>query len=70
MAGRRRGRRGKRTGLLDYWQNIMDATKDFVDGRIDRLRDDDEDVVDDIDDLKQAVAELDAKLDRMAEPRK
>ena len=30
-SGRRRSRRGRRTGLLDFWQNIMDDTYDFFD---------------------------------------
>ncbi|MGH9038865.1 MAG: hypothetical protein ACRDZ3_01405 [Acidimicrobiia bacterium] len=60
-------RRVKRTGVLDFWQNILDDTRDFVDDSIDRVRDDDrdDDVSDDIDELKQAVAELNAKLDRL-----
>ena len=73
MAERARRRRGKRKGVLDYWQNILDETKDLVDDRIDRLRDDDrddDDLVDDIDELKQAVAALNAKLDRLVPPEK
>ena len=61
-------RRGKRKGMLDWWRTVLDVTKDFVDDNIDRLRDDDddEDLSDDIDELKQAVAELNAKLDRLS----
>ena len=64
-----RTRRGRRTNLLDLWQNVMDDTKDFVDDSIDRVRDDDRDDVDlrdDIDELRKAVAELNSKLDRLA----
>jgi NAD(P)H-dependent FMN reductase len=61
-------RRSKRKGVLDWWQNVLDETKDLVDDTIDRVRDDDgdDDLADDIDELKQAVAELNAKLDRLA----
>jgi uncharacterized protein YceH (UPF0502 family) len=64
-------RRGKRKGVLDWWQTVLDETKDFVDDSIDRLRDDDDDddLADDINELKQAVAELNAKLDRLAAER-
>jgi hypothetical protein len=66
-------RRGTRTGVLDWWQTVLDETKDLVDDSIDRLRDDDDDrgeLHTDIDDLKKAVAELNAKLDRLASERK
>ena len=66
-------RRGTRTGVLDWWQNVLDETKDLVDDGIDRLRDDDDDddeLHSDIGDLKKAVAELNAKLDRLASERK
>jgi hypothetical protein len=66
-------RRGTRTGVLDWWQTVLDETKDLVDDSIDRLRDDDDDrgeLHSDIDDLKKAVAELNAKLDRLAAERK
>ncbi|HEV7862696.1 MAG TPA: hypothetical protein VGR20_08350 [Acidimicrobiia bacterium] len=68
MAETRRRRRGKRMGLLDFWQNILDDTKDFVDDSIDRVRDeyDDDDLGDDIDELKKAVAALNAKIDLLA----
>ena len=64
-------RRSKRKGVLDWWQTVIDETKDFVDDSIDRLRDDDDDddLAGDIDELKQAVAELNAKLDRLATER-
>ena len=64
-------RRGARRGVLDWWQTVLDETKDLVDDSIDRVRDDerDDDVADDIDELKQAVAALNAKLDRLASER-
>jgi hypothetical protein len=64
--GSRGRRRGRRTGLLDFWQNIMDDTYDFLDDTIDRVRDDDwDDLEDDVDELREAVAALNAKLDRL-----
>ena len=66
-------RRGARKGVLDWWQTVLDETKDLVDDGIDRLRDDDDDdgeLHSDIDDLKRAVAELNTKLDRLASERK
>ena len=69
-------RRGTRTGVLDWWQTVLDETKDLVDDSLDRLRDDDDDdrerdgLHGDIDDLKRAVAELNAKLDRLVSERK
>ena len=61
-------RRGKRKDVLDWWQTVLDETKDFVDDSIDRIRDDDDDddeIEDEIRELKQAVAALNAKLDRL-----
>jgi hypothetical protein len=59
-------RRGRRTGLLDFWQNIMDDTYDFFDDTLDRVRDDDsDDLEDDVDELREAVAALNNKLDRL-----
>ena len=64
---RRRGsRRGRRIGLLDFWQNLMDDTYDFVDDAIDRVRDDDwDDLEDEVEELKEAVAAINAKIDRL-----
>ena len=63
---RNRSRRGRRTGLLDFWQNIMDDTKDFMDDTLDRVRDDDyDDIEDEVQELKEAVAALSNKLDRL-----
>jgi hypothetical protein len=62
-------RRNRRMNVLDLWQNVLDDTKDFVDDSIDRIRDDDDDydtdLAEDIDGLRKAVAELNAKLDRL-----
>ena len=66
-------RRGARKGVLDWWQTVVDETKDLVDDSNDRLRDDDDDddeLHSDISDLKKAVAELNAKLDRIAAEKK
>lgn len=66
-------RRSARKGVLDWWQTVLDETKDLVDDGIDRLRDDDDDddeLHSDISDLKKAVAELNAKLDRITAERK
>ncbi len=42
----------------------MDDTKDFVDDSIDRVRDDDwDDIEDDVEELQQAIAALNTKLD-------
>jgi hypothetical protein len=64
-------RRSARKGMLDWWQTVLDETKDLVDDSIDRFRDDDGDgeLHDDIADLKKAVADLNAKLDRLAAER-
>ncbi|MGH9038867.1 MAG: hypothetical protein ACRDZ3_01415 [Acidimicrobiia bacterium] len=65
---RRKRRSGRRMGVLDFCQNLMDDTKDFMDDSIDRIRDDDrdDDLSDDVDELKQAIADLNAKLDQLA----
>ena len=61
-----RSRRGRRTGLLDFWQNIMDDTKDFMDDTLDRVRDDDyDDLEDEVEELKEAVTAISAKLDQL-----
>jgi hypothetical protein len=53
-------------GLLDFWQNLMDDTYDFVDDTIDRVRDDDwDDLEDEVDELREAVAAINAKIDRL-----
>ena len=58
-------RKSTRTSVLDWWQAVLDETKDFVDDSIGRLRDED-DVSADIQELKRAVSDLNAKLDRIA----
>jgi len=61
-----RSRRGRRTGLLDFWQNIMDHTKDFMDDTLDRVRDDDyDDLEEEVEELKEAITAISAKLDRL-----
>ena len=63
---RGRNRRGRRIGLLDFWQNLMDDTYDFVDDTIDRVRDDDwDDLEDEVEELREVVAAMNAKLDRL-----
>lgn len=67
-SGSRRGRSrpGRRTGLLDFWQNVMDDTYDFLDDTLDRVRDDDtDDLEEEVEELREAVAALNAKLDRL-----
>jgi hypothetical protein len=66
-SGRRSGsRRGRRVGLLDFWQNIMDDTYDFFDDTIDRVRDDDwDDLEDEVEELREAVSAINAKIDRL-----
>ena len=66
-------RRSAKKGVLDWWQTVLDETKDLVDDGIDRMRDDDGDDSElhtEIADLKQAVADLNAKLDRLVAERK
>ncbi len=64
--GRRHSRRGRRTGLLDFWQNVMDDTYDFMDDTLDRVRDDDYDnLEDEVDELREAIAAINAKVDRL-----
>ena len=62
-------RRSKRKGVLDWWQTVIDETKDLVDDGIDRLRDDDDDDDDlakEVADLKRSIVDLSAKLDALA----
>src|SRR5882757_9595592 len=63
---RGRSRRNGRIGLLDFWQNLMDDTYDFVDDALDRVRDDDyDDLEDEVEDLREAIAAINAKIDRL-----
>jgi hypothetical protein len=61
-------RRSKRKGVLDWWQTVLDETKDLVDDSIDRFRDDegDDHLADEVADLKRSIVDLSAKLDALA----
>ena len=62
-------RRNKRKNVLDWWQTVLDETKDLVDDSIDRLRDDDDDddeLRKEVADLKRSLVDLSAKLDALA----
>jgi hypothetical protein len=61
-------RRSKRKNVLDWWQTVLDETKDLVDDSIDRLRDDDDDdeLAAEVADLKRSILDLSAKLDALA----
>jgi hypothetical protein len=61
-------RRSKRKNVLDWWQNVLDETKDLIDDGIDRLRDDDDDeerLSKEVHDLKRSIVDLSAKLDAL-----
>jgi hypothetical protein len=66
--GGRMARRSSRKGVLDWWQTVLDETKDLIDDGIDRLRDDDDDdeLHKQVADLKRSVVDLTAKLDALA----
>ena len=56
-----------RTDLLDWWQAVLDETKEFVDDRIDEVRGrHDPRWNDEVAALREAVAELTSKVDGMA----
>ena len=61
-------RRSLRTGVLDWWQTVIDETKSFVDDGIGRLRDDDDEraLASEVAELKRSLATLNAKLDGLA----
>jgi hypothetical protein len=63
-------RRNRRKNVLDWWQTILDETKDLVDDGIDRIRDDDDDDDDrlskEVSDLKRSIVDINAKLDALA----
>jgi hypothetical protein len=62
-------RKSKRKGILDWWQTVLDETKDLVDDSLDRLRDDDDDddeLAKEVADLKRSIVDLSAKLDALA----
>ena len=55
-----------RNSVLDWWQVVLDETKELVDDGIGRIRDDDDaGVADEVAELQQAVAMLNAKLDTL-----
>ncbi len=61
-------RRTKRKNVLDWWQTVLDETKDLVDDSIDRLRDDDDDderLSKEVSDLRRSIVDLTAKLDAL-----
>ena len=64
-------RRSKRKNVLDWWQTVLDETKDLVDDTIDRIRDDDDDddLAAEVADLKRSILDLSAKLDALAAPK-
>ena len=57
-------RKSKRKNVLDWWQTVLDETKDLIDDGIDRLRDDDDDddLASEVADLKRSIVDLSAKL--------
>ena len=61
-------RRSLRTGVLDWWQTVIDETKSFVDDGIGRLRDDDDEraLASEVAELKLSLAMLNARLDDLA----
>ncbi|MEA2616095.1 MAG: hypothetical protein QOE72_1878 [Chloroflexota bacterium] len=58
----------KRKSIIDRWQTVIDETKGLVDDQIARLRSEDEEdeLEEGVKELKQAVSDLNAKLDRLA----
>ena len=62
-------RRNKRKNVLDWWQTVLDETKDLIDDGIDRIRDDDDDdderLQKEVADLKRSSVDLSAKLDAL-----
>lgn len=61
-------RRSTRNGILDWWQTVIDETKDFVDDRLHHCRGNDDELGEDIEGLKAAIAALDAQLDQLPFP--
>ena len=61
-------RRSKRKNVLDWWQTVLDESKDLIDDGIDRIRDDDDDddLAAEVADLKRSILDLSAKLDALA----
>ena len=61
-------RRSAKKGVLDWWQTVLDETKDLIDDGIDRIRDDDddEDLEKQVAELKRSLVDINAKLDALA----
>ena len=61
-------RSSKRKNVLDWWQTVLDETKDLIDDGIDRIRDDDddEDLEKQVAELKRSLVDINAKLDALA----
>jgi hypothetical protein len=59
----------RRDSMLDWWQTVLNETKGLVDDGIDRFRskddEDDNELRRDIAELKQALADLNTKVDRL-----
>jgi hypothetical protein len=55
--------------VLDWWQAVLDETKEFVDDNIDRLRDRPETRWDaEVDELRRQISELTDAVEAMAPP--
>ena len=65
-------RSSKRKNILDWWQTVLDETKDLIDDGLDRIRDDDddEDLEKQVAELKRSLVDINAKLDRLVAERK
>ena len=61
-------RRSTRNGTLDWWQAVLDETKDFVGDHLQACREDEDELGEDVEGLKAAIAALDAHLDQLASP--
>ena len=65
-SGPSRRRSSVRADVLDWWQAVLDETKEFVDDRIDQVRGHgDSQWKDEVAALREVVAELTAKVDGM-----
>jgi hypothetical protein len=61
-------RQSVRTDLLDWWQAVLDETKELVDDNIDRLRGPETRREAEVDELRQQISELTAAVEAMAPP--
>jgi hypothetical protein len=60
-------RRSARTGALDWWQAVINETKELLDDDLGRIRrEDDAQWAEDVAALREMFAELTAKVDGMA----